>query len=44
MWKFSSWLWHLNESQDDVSEEKDLKNDGSVEICDVNTSSMRDEW
>ena len=24
-------------------EEKDLKNDGSVEICDVNTSSMRDE-
>ena len=32
-------LLHLNESEDDVSEEKDLENDSSVEICDVNTVS-----
>ena len=30
------YLLHLNESEDDVSEEKDLKNDSSVEIHDVN--------
>ena len=30
------YLLHLNESEDDVSEEKDLKNDSSVEIRDVN--------
>ena len=31
---------HLNESKDDVSAEKDLKNDSSVEIRDINTSSI----
>ena len=30
----------MNESEDDVSEEKDLENDSSVEIHDVNTSSL----
>ena len=30
------YLLHLNESEDDVSEEKDLKNDSSVEIRGVN--------
>ena len=30
----------MNESEDDVSEEKDLENDSSVEIRDVNTSSL----
>ena len=34
------YLLHLNESEDDVSEEKDVKNDSSVEIRDVNTSSI----
>ena len=34
------YLLHLNESEDDVSEEKDLENDSSVEIRDVNTSSL----
>ena len=34
------YLLHLNESEDDVSEEKDLKNDSSVETRDVNTSSI----
>ena len=29
----------LNELEDDVSEEKDLENDSSVEICDVTTAS-----
>ena len=44
MWKFYSWFWkfalslHLDELEDDVSEEKDLENDSSVEIRDVNTS------
>ena len=33
-------LLHLNESEDDVSEEKGLENDSSVEIRDVNTSSI----
>ena len=33
------YLLHLNKSEDDVSEEKDLENDSSVEIRDVNTSS-----
>ena len=30
----------MNESEDNVSEEKDLENDSSVEIRDVNTSSL----
>ena len=30
----------MNESEDDVNEEKDLENDSSVETCDVNTSSL----
>ena len=30
----------MNESEDDLSEEKDLENDSSVEICDVNTGSL----
>ena len=34
------YLLHLNESEDDVSEEKDLKNDSSAEIHDINTSSI----
>ena len=34
------YLLHLNESEDDVSEEKGLENDSSVEIRDVNTSSI----
>ena len=34
------YLLHWNESEDEVSEEKDLENDRSVEICDVNTSSL----
>ena len=34
------YLLHLNESGGDLSEEKDLKNDSSVEILDVNTSSI----
>ena len=34
------YLLHLNESEDEVSEEKDLKNDSSVEIHDINTSSI----
>ena len=34
------YLLQLNESEDDVSEEKDLENDSSVEIRDVNTSSF----
>ena len=34
------YLLHLNESEDDVREEKDLKNDSSVEIRGVNTSSI----
>ena len=34
--KFTSYSIH--ESEVDVSEEKDLENDSSVEICDVNTS------
>ena len=29
----------MNELEDDVSEEKDLENDSSVEICDVTTAS-----
>ena len=33
----------MNESEDDVSEEKDLENDSSVEIRDVNTSSLDNE-
>ena len=33
-------IWHLNESEDDVNEEKDLENDISVETRDVNTSSL----
>ena len=31
---------HLNETEDDASEEKGLENDSSVEIRDVNTSSL----
>ena len=34
------YLLQLNESEDDVSEEKDLENDSSVKIRDVNTSSL----
>ena len=34
------YLLHLDESEDDVSEKKDLKNDSSVAIRDVNTSSI----
>ena len=34
------YLLHLNELDDNVSEEKDLENDSSVEIRDVNTSSL----
>ena len=34
------YLLHLNESEDDVSDEKDVKSDSSVEIRDVNTSSV----
>ena len=34
------YLLHLNESEDDVSEEKGLENDSSVEIRDVNASSI----
>ena len=34
------YLLHLNESEDDVNEEKDLENDSSVETRDVNTSSL----
>ena len=34
------YLLHLNESENDVSEEKDLENDSSVEIRDLNTSSL----
>ena len=34
------YLLHLNESEDDVSEEKDLENGISVEIRDLNTSSL----
>ena len=30
----------MNESEDDVNEEKDLENDSSVETRDVNTSSL----
>ena len=30
----------MNESEDDVNEEKDLQNDSSVEKRDVNTSSL----
>ena len=30
----------MNESEDDVTEEKDLENYSSVEISDVNTSSL----
>ena len=33
-------LLHLNETKNDVSEEKNLENDSSVEIHDVNTSSL----
>ena len=33
-------LLHLDESEDDVNEEKDLENDSSVETRDVNTSSL----
>ena len=34
------YLLHLNESEDDVNEEKDLENDSSVETRDVNTTSL----
>ena len=34
------YLLHLNESEDNVSEEKVLENDSSVKIRDVNTSSL----
>ena len=34
------YLLHLNESEDDVSEEKDLENDSSVEVRDLNTISF----
>ena len=34
------YLLHLNESEDDVSDEKDVKSDSSVEIRDVNTGSV----
>ena len=34
------YLLHLNESEDDVIEEKDLENDSSVEIRDASTSSL----
>ena len=37
------YLSHLNESQDDASEVKDLKNDISEEITDLNTSFSDDE-
>ena len=37
------YLLHLNESQDDASEFKDLKNDISEEITDLNTSFSDDE-
>ena len=30
----------MNEPEDDLSEEKNLENDSSVEICDVNTGSI----
>ena len=33
----------MNESEDDVNEEKDLENDSSVETRDINTSSL-DNW
>ena len=32
-------LLHWNELEDDVSEEKDLENDSSVEVRDVNTNT-----
>ena len=35
------YLSHLNESEDDVNNEKNLENDSSVETRDVNTSSLR---
>ena len=35
------YLLHLNESEDDVNNEKNLENDSSVETRDVNTSSLR---
>ena len=34
------YLSHLNESKNDVNEEKVLENDSSVETRDVNTSSL----
>ena len=34
------YLLHLNESEDGVSEDKVLQKDSSVEMCDVNTSSL----
>ena len=37
------YLLHLNESQDDASDFKDLKNDISEEITDLNTSFSDDE-
>ena len=37
------YLLYLNESQDDASEVKDLKNDISEEITDLNTSFSDDE-
>ena len=37
------YLLHLNELQDDASEVKDLKNDISEEITDLNTSFSDDE-
>ena len=33
------YVLYLNESEDDVNEQKDLENDSSVETRDVNTSS-----
>ena len=33
------YLLHLNESEDDANEEKDLENDSSFETREVNTSS-----
>ena len=38
------YLLHLNESQDDVSEEKNLENYSSVEIRDVYTSSLDNKF
>ena len=37
---WNTFLLHLNESEDDVSEEKDLENDNSVELRDVNACSL----